>query len=115
MSTFDLEVFEQTSNHYELRLSADGQPPRVRSLDRAAVDELITLVRRDYSTDATAYKVYGATRLAELGTRLAEFLDGDERWLTPMLAHPAGAVLRITAEQRLRHLPWELLAQEGPS
>ncbi|WP_433230142.1 CHAT domain-containing protein [Micromonospora sp. CA-248260] len=113
MSTFDLEVFEQTSNHYELRLSADGQPPRVRSLDRAAVDELITLVRRDYSTDTTAQRVYGATRLAELGTRLAEFLDGDERWLTPMLAHPAGAVLRITAEQRLRHLPWELLAREG--
>ncbi|MFY1686111.1 CHAT domain-containing protein [Micromonospora sp. WMMD730] len=113
MSTFDLEVFAQTSDHYELRLSADGQPSRVRSLDRAAVDELITLVRRDYSTDATAHKVYGATRLAELGTRLAEFLDGDERWLTPMLAHPAGAVLRITAEQRLRHLPWELLAREG--
>ncbi|WP_194821725.1 CHAT domain-containing protein [Micromonospora sp. S-DT3-3-22] len=113
MSTFDLEVFAQTSNHYELRLSADGQPPRTRSLDRAAVDELITLVRRDYSTDATAQKVYGATRLAELGTRLAEFLDGDERWLTPMLAHPAGAALRISAEQRLRHLPWELLAREG--
>ncbi|MBM7077462.1 CHAT domain-containing protein [Micromonospora humida] len=112
MSTFDLEVFAQTSDHYELRLSADGQPSRVRSLNRAAVDELITLVRRDYSTDATAHKVYGATRLAELGMRLAEFLDGDERWLTPMLAHPAGAVLRITAEQRLRHLPWELLAQE---
>ncbi|MFY1625716.1 CHAT domain-containing protein [Micromonospora sp. WMMD735] len=113
MSTFDLEVFAQTSNHYELRLSADGQPPRTRNLDRAAVDELITLVRRDYSTDATAYKVYGATRLAELGTRLAEFLDGDERWLAPMLAHPAGAALRISAEQRLRHLPWELLAREG--
>ncbi|WP_420119389.1 CHAT domain-containing protein [Micromonospora sp.] len=113
MSTFDLEVFAQTSTYYELRLSADGQSPRTRSLDRAAVDELITLVRRDYSTDAAAQKVYGATRLAELGARLADFLDGDERWLTPMLAHPAGAVLRITAEQRLRHLPWELLALDG--
>lgn len=29
------------------------------------------------------------------------------------MAHPDGAVLRITAEQRLRHLPWELLAQQG--
>ncbi|MBO4159343.1 CHAT domain-containing protein [Micromonospora antibiotica] len=113
MSTFDLGVFAQTSSYYELRLSADDQPPWTRSLDRAAVDELITLVRRDYSTDATAQKVYGATRLAELGTRLVEFLDGDERWLTPMLAHPAGAVLRISAEERLRHLPWELLAREG--
>ncbi|MFI7437355.1 CHAT domain-containing protein [Micromonospora haikouensis] len=113
MSTFELEVFAQTSNYYELRLSADGEPPRTRGLDRAAVDELIALVRRDYSTDAAAQKVYGATRLAELGARLAEFLDGDQRWLAPMLDDPAGSVLRITAEQRLRHLPWELLAREG--
>ncbi|MER5700376.1 CHAT domain-containing protein [Micromonospora sp. NPDC002296] len=113
MTTFELEVFAQTSNYYELRLSADGEPPRTRGLDRAAVDELITLVRRDYSSDAGAQKVYGAVRLAELGARLAEFLDGDQRWLTPILARPDGAVLRITAEQRLRHLPWELLAQQG--
>ncbi|MFI2661912.1 CHAT domain-containing protein [Micromonospora carbonacea] len=113
MSAFELEVFAQTSNYYELRLSADGGPSRTRGLDRAVVDELIALVRRDYSTDAVAPKVYGATRLAELGARLAEFLDGDQRWLAPMLADPAGSVLRITAEQRLRHLPWELLAQEG--
>ncbi|MFI1196977.1 CHAT domain-containing protein [Micromonospora sp. NPDC020750] len=113
MTTFELEVFAQTSNYYELRLAADGEPPRTRGLDRAAVDELITLVRRDYSSDAGAQKVYGAVRLAELGARLAEFLDGDQRWLAPILAHPDGAVLRITAEQRLRHLPWELLAQQG--
>ncbi|MDG4816135.1 CHAT domain-containing protein [Micromonospora sp. WMMD956] len=113
MSAFELEVFAQTSNYYELRLSADGGPPRTRGLDRSVVDELIALVRRDYSTDAVAPKVYGATRLAELGARLAEFLDGDQRWLAPMLDDPAGSVLRITAEQRLRHLPWELLAREG--
>ncbi|NBE82216.1 CHAT domain-containing protein [Micromonospora rubida] len=113
MTTFELEVFAQTSNYYELRLAADGEPPRTRGLDRAAVDELITLVQRDYSSDAGAQKVYGAVRLVELGARLAEFLDGDQRWLAPILAHPDGAVLRITAEQRLRHLPWELLAQQG--
>jgi hypothetical protein len=113
MTTYELEVFAQTSDYYELRLSADGEPPRTRGLDRAAVDELITLVQRDYSSDASAQKVYGSVRLAELGTRLTEFLDGDERWLAPMLGHPSGAVLRITAEQRLRHLPWELLAREG--
>ncbi|MEW2430046.1 CHAT domain-containing protein [Micromonospora sp. NPDC047644] len=113
MGTFDLEVFAQTSNYYELRLSADGAAPQTRRLDRAAVDELITLVQRDYSSDANAQKVYGAVRLAELGARLADFLDGDQRWLTPILAHPAGAVLRIAAEERLRHLPWELLAREG--
>lgn len=67
MTTFELEVFAQTSNYYELRLAADGEPPRTRGLDRAAVDELITLVRRDYSSDAGAQKVYGAVRLAELG------------------------------------------------
>ncbi|MGX4657827.1 tetratricopeptide repeat protein [Micromonospora sp. SCSIO 07396] len=109
----ELEIFAQTSTYYELRLSVDGQPPRTRSLDRAAVDELIALVRSDYSSDVTAQRVYGAARLAELGSRLAEFLDGDERWLTPILAGRTGAVLRITAEQRLRHLPWELLARQG--
>ncbi|MEU4163972.1 CHAT domain-containing protein [Actinoplanes sp. NPDC026670] len=111
MATFEVEIFEQSSTYYELRLSADGGRPEVRGLDRAAVDELISLVERDYSTDADAQKVFGALRLIELGTRLAEFLDGDGRWLDRILAGPDGAVLRITAEQQLRHLPWELLAR----
>ncbi|MEU8815009.1 CHAT domain-containing protein [Actinoplanes sp. NPDC048796] len=113
MNTYELEIFEQTSSYYELRLSSDDGPPLTRGLDGAIVDELIALVERDYSQDAYAQKVFGAVRLSELGERLAVFLDGDERWLAPVLLHRDGAVLRITAAQRLRHLPWELLAQQG--
>ncbi|MFC4071991.1 CHAT domain-containing protein [Actinoplanes subglobosus] len=109
MATFELEIFEQTSTYYELRLSSGGGQPQTRGLDKAAVDELVALVQRDYSSAADAQKVFGADRLTELGTQLTAFLDGDGRWLAPMLAHPDGSVLRITAEHRLRHLPWELL------
>ncbi|GIJ80400.1 AAA ATPase domain-containing protein [Micromonospora phaseoli] len=113
LNPFELEIFEQTSSYCEVRLSAEGDVPRTRGLDRAAVDQLIDLVERDYSQDAVAQRVYGSPRLRDLGAKLAAFVDGDQRWLTPILDRPPGAILRITAEQRLRHLPWELLCQDG--
>ncbi|WP_238015897.1 CHAT domain-containing protein [Dactylosporangium sp. AC04546] len=109
MTTVELEIFELTSSYCELRLSTDGGPPKTRGLDKAAVDQLVELVERDYSQHAIAQKVFGAAQLADLGAKLAVFLDGDERWLTQVLDSPPGVTLRITAEQRLRHLPWELL------
>ncbi|MEV6929000.1 CHAT domain-containing protein [Dactylosporangium sp. NPDC051485] len=113
LNTFELEIFEQTSSYCEVRLSTEGTAPQTRGLDRATVDELIDLVDRDYSRDAIAQRVYGSPRLRDLGAKLAAFVDGDQRWMTPMLGRPPGATLRITAEQRLRHLPWELLCQDG--
>ncbi|GLY06166.1 CHAT domain-containing protein [Actinoplanes sp. NBRC 101535] len=113
MAVLELEIFEQSSTYCELRLSTGDGPPLTRGLERGAVDELITLVDRDYGPHSTAQKVFGATRLTELGERLARFLDGEERWLSRVLSRPEGAVLRITAEERLRHLPWELLVQNG--
>jgi hypothetical protein len=113
MDTFELEIFEQTSSYCELRLSAGEKPPKTRGLDRAAVDDLITMVERDYSQHAVAQKVFGAPQLRDLGAKLAAFLDGDERWLTAVLDRPPGSTLRITAAERLRHLPWELLAANG--
>ncbi|MFD0819042.1 CHAT domain-containing protein [Micromonospora zhanjiangensis] len=113
MNAFELEIFEQTSSYCELRLSAGDKPPKTRGLDRAAVDDLIALVERDYSQHAVAQKVFGAPQLRDLGTRLAAFLDGDQRWLTAVLDSPPGSTLRITAAERLRHLPWELLARDG--
>ncbi|WP_189042600.1 CHAT domain-containing protein [Micromonospora sonchi] len=110
MSGYELEVFEQTSDFSELRLSTDGGPPKTRGLDKAAIDRLIEVVERDYSQHAVAQKVFDAPQLRDLGAKLAAFLDGDERWLTQVLDRPAGTTLRITAEKRLRHLPWELLA-----
>ncbi|WP_422774009.1 CHAT domain-containing protein [Plantactinospora sp. WMMC1484] len=113
MDSYELEIFEQTSSYYELRLSAGGGPPKTRGLDKAAVDHLIAMVERDYSQHAVAQKVFGSPQLSELGAKLAAFLDGDERWLTPVLGQPPGITLRITAAERLRHLPWELLTADG--
>lgn len=113
MNTYELEIFEQTSDYCELRLSSGGGPPKRRGLDKATVDDLVAMVERDYSQHAAAQRVFGSPQLRELGTKLFTFLDGEQRWLTPILSNPAGAILRITAAERLRHLPWELLAQDG--
>lgn len=113
MNTYELEIFEQTSDYCELRLSTGADPPKTRGLDKAAIDDLIALVERDYSQHAVAQKVFGSPQLRDLATKLFAFLDGDERWLTQILDHPAGAILRVTAAERLRHLPWELLFRDG--
>ncbi|MEG3633787.1 CHAT domain-containing protein [Micromonospora palythoicola] len=113
LPTYELTVFEQTSDYAELRLSTGGGPPKTRGLDRAAIDRLIEIVERDYSQHARAQEEFGAPQLRDLGAKLATFLDGDERWLTPVLDRPPGITLRITAAERLRHLPWELLAAGG--
>ncbi|GIJ38559.1 CHAT domain-containing protein [Micromonospora andamanensis] len=113
LRTYELEVFEQTSDYAELRLSTGAGPPKTRGLDKAAIDRLLEVVERDYSQHAVAQKVFGAPQLRDLGAKLADFLDGDERWLTPVLGRPPGIALRINAAERLRHLPWELLAADG--
>lgn len=113
MNVFDLEIFEQTSGYCELRLSTGAGKPKTRGMDKTAVDELIAVVEQDYSEHAVAQKVFGSPRLHDLGKRLFAFLDGDERWLGPVLEDPRGSILRITHGQRLRHLPWELLAGDG--
>jgi hypothetical protein len=113
LDTYELEIFEPTSTYSELRLSSGGGQPKTRGLDRAAVDGLLEIVERDYSQHAIAQELFGAPQLRELGLKLTGFLDGDERWLTPVVRRPPGATLRITADDRLRHLPWELLADDG--
>jgi hypothetical protein len=109
---YELEIFEQTSDYCELRL-AGGPERRTRGLDRAAVDELIEVVDRSYAGDSVPHRVFGSVQLLELGEKLYAFLDGDERWLGEALSDPRGVRLRVSAAQRLRHLPWELLARDG--
>jgi CHAT domain-containing protein/AAA ATPase-like protein len=113
MNIVELEIFEQTSGYCELRLSTGGGTPMTRRLDTAAVDHLIGIVEHDYSQHAIAQRVFGSPQLGDLGGKLFAFLDGEERWLTPVLDHPHGTTLRIAAAERLRHLPWELLARDG--
>jgi len=115
VNEFELEIFEQTSDYAELRLRSlgGGGGVQTRGLDRAAIENLIAVVEQFYVPDAVAQAVFGAAGLRELGEKLFAFLDGDQRWLAAMLGDPSGVVLRLSAEQRLRHLPWELLACGG--
>ncbi|GID97262.1 CHAT domain-containing protein [Amorphoplanes digitatis] len=111
MEQFEMEIFEQTSDYSEIRLS-HGDALRTRGLDRKAIDDLIEVVGRIYAEDSLAQRVFGAAQLRELGKRLYHFLDGDERWLSEVSGDPRGVVLRISAEARLRHLPWELVVKD---
>lgn len=113
MITYELEIFERTSDYSELRLSTSDGQPKTRGVDKAAIDQLIDLVTRHYGQHSVAQQVFGSPQLGDLGMRLAAFLDGDERWLTPIVHQPPGSTLRITVAGRLRHLPWELLAVDG--
>lgn len=113
MNEFELEVFEQTSDYAEIRFAVDGRELKTRGLDRKVIDELIEIVERSYAEDSVAQRVFGSAQLRDLGERLYTFLDGDERWLSHALTDSRGATLRISAEQRLRHLPWELAASGG--
>jgi GTPase SAR1 family protein len=112
VNEFELEIFEQTSDYAEFRLS-NGDGLQTRGLDRKAIENLIEVVEQAYREDSVAQRVFGSTQLRDLGEKLFHFLDGDERWFDQALADPRGTVLRISAEQRLRHLPWELVARDG--
>jgi hypothetical protein len=113
VNEFEVEIFQQTSDYAELRFS-DGSRLRTRGLDKKVIDDLIEVVEQTYAEDAVAQRVFGSAQLRKLGETLYGFLDGDERWLSGTPVDPRGAILRIAAEQqRLRHLPWELLAQDG--
>jgi hypothetical protein len=110
--TWELDIFEQTSDYSELRFSY-REELRTRGLDRKAIDDLIEVVDRAYAEDSVAQRVFGSAQLRDLGEKLYHFLDGDERWLSAASADPRGVALRISAEERLRHLPWELVVRDG--
>lgn len=112
MNELELEIFEQSSGYSELRLRGGGGL-RARGLDRAAIDHLIEVVEHAYAEHSIAQRVFGSAELRDLGEMLFSFLDGDERWFSGALGDPRGAVVRIAAGQRLRHLPWELIVRDG--
>lgn len=89
MNELELEIFEQSSDYWELRLRG-GERPRTRGLDQAAIDRLIEVVEHAYAEDSIAQRVFGSAALRELGEKLFNFLDGDERWFSKALADPRG-------------------------
>ncbi|MCL4235024.1 MAG: CHAT domain-containing protein [Deltaproteobacteria bacterium] len=107
MQSWTIIVFPKSDQLTLLRLfDPAGHLADERELPRADVDRWVDEVERTYRDR------HGD--LERLGDRLYEWLDGPaKRWFNRILEHPDGAVLRIdTAEERLRHLPWELL--RGP-
>ncbi len=111
MRDYRVEVFQQTSDYSELRFQ-DANAPRTRGLRKVEIEELIQRVEELYIRNAIAPLTYGSTDLLDLGQDLFSFIDGNERWLREAASDPRGSTLRIAAEERLRHLPWELMAKE---
>jgi hypothetical protein len=73
-----------------------------RPLDREAIERFSKEIEEGYR------KV--APRLSSLGQLLYEWIDGPaHRWLEHIVNGPDGVALHIDVEERLRHLPWELM------
>lgn len=86
-----------------LRFWADSQLLGERPLPQAELDAWIDQVERDYRT-------LGVDLLA-LGRRLHDWLDGPtERWIEQARKPNGELAMHIDTAARLRHLPWELLA-----
>jgi hypothetical protein len=113
VNELEVEIFEQTSDYFEVRLSGGSAGLRTRGLDRQAVDELVEIVEQAYAQESIAQRVFGSAQLRELGEKLFGFLDGDQRWLSEAVADPRGTTLRIVPGKQLRHLPWELMVKDG--
>lgn len=106
MQTYRIEVFEKTRRVAILRLKDEhGDLLKERNLDLERVDAFTSEVEKSYRQTSPD--------LPDLGRRLYDFIDGGERWLDDLVGDPAGTVLRIDVDHRLRHLPWELMAADG--
>ena len=107
MRLFTLQVFSQTATEQRLRLLDDqGKLFGERSLPQADIERFVTEVEKDYRASKLD--------LSALGRRLYEWLDGPtERWLAGLRAQHSNLALHVDVENRLRHLPWELLYSGG--
>ncbi|MFN7962138.1 MAG: CHAT domain-containing protein [Thermoanaerobaculia bacterium] len=105
METIRFEVFEATAAESRLRcFGGDGKLLGERPLPAAEVAALVSEVEAGYSA--------AAPDLLGLGRRLYDWLDGPtERWLARARQRPGGLVVEVDVSERLRHLPWELLAE----
>ncbi len=101
------EVFAQTPEQSLLRfVGHDGRLIGDRPLVTAEVDRFVAEVEKGYRTVSPD--------LAALGRTLYAWLDGPtERWMAAARQGPPGLAVHIDGSERLRHLPWELLADDG--
>jgi tetratricopeptide (TPR) repeat protein len=101
------EVFAQTPEQSLLRFyGEDGRLIGDRPLSTAEVDRFVDEVEKSYGAVSPD--------LAALGRKLYAWLDGPtERWMAVAREGPPGLAFHIDGSERLRHLPWELLADDG--
>ena len=109
MRTYHLRVFTKTKEVPFLQFQDEaGTVIDERQLDRKDIDEFSKEVDDSYRKVASG--------LPRLGQMLYEWLDGPaQRWLERIINDPKGLALHITVEEKLRHLPWELIAAPGRS
>ncbi|MEH1897428.1 MAG: tetratricopeptide repeat protein, partial [Nostoc sp.] len=90
--TVELRYWLPQKNHYESR-----------RLKLAEIADFLKQGERDY------YKVL--PNLSGMGKQLFFWLDGDGRWLSRGIANcrGEGLVIAIDTDQKLAHLPWEVL------
>ncbi|MBL8253499.1 MAG: hypothetical protein JNJ76_07865, partial [Candidatus Competibacter sp.] len=107
MRQFTFQIFAQTAAEPRLRLLEEqGKLLGERSLPLADIERFIAEVEKDYRSSRLD--------LRGLGRRLYEWLDGPtERWLAGLRAQHPDLALHVDVENRLRHLPWELLYSGG--
>ena len=107
MHPYYLRVFSKTRDVSLIRFEEqDGTLIDERLVDRTTIDQFAAQVEEEY-------RKVGAG-LSRLGQLLYEWMDGPtQRWLERILNTPTGLALHIDVEERLRHLPWELMAP-GP-
>lgn len=106
MQTYYITVRAKTDSLSLLRLRGPGgELIGERELQRKELDDLVEEVEQ-------SYRVTFGFDLLGLGQRLYEWLDGtSDRWLEEIRRSGAdGITLLIDVQDRLRHLPWEILA-----
>jgi hypothetical protein len=109
VKTIRFDIFEKQASRSTLRLTAGGRG-RERTLDAGVVDDLLGRVAGVYYPHSVPSLVFGSRELVNLGRDLHGLLDGDEHWLTDADTTRGAVLLIDEGEEKLRHLPWELLA-----
>jgi tetratricopeptide (TPR) repeat protein/CHAT domain-containing protein len=106
MRKLRFEVLRSTTQGSELRFfGSDGKALGQRILDPAEIEILLQAVDESYAV--------GPASLDKLGQQLYDWLDGPERWMRRACEGALGLAIDIVVDGRLRHLPWELLAESG--
>ncbi|NEU77544.1 tetratricopeptide repeat protein [Nostoc sp. UIC 10630] len=104
METIRIQLRESTQETVEIRYWLPQKSHyESRRLKLAEIANFLNQGERDY------YKLL--PNLPGIGRQLFFWLDGDGRWLSRGIAncHGEGLVIAIDTDQKLAHLPWEVL------